>query len=757
MEKVKRILHTWNTFGKVGVRYEDRTVETIDLKWYFAIESKDRAKAREVLRGTSGLTVEEDPKFPGFLKIFCPFKQDERSAIVLRLEEAGISTYEGDLLNDRRWYIDSEVDIGSAYKKLWFDIETDDTLPRIEIGRDRILSFAGIDQDGKVHFVELEEFTDEAEEKMLKKILKIIGKYDLILGWNSAGFDVPYLKERMRRYQIHQTDAYIWKEVGHFDLLKRFRHIFRFDNHIKSFSLENISQHFLQKGKVDRTEKTIELWRTNKAKLKEYNIQDSVLVKELDEELGVSEMMVRQSSWCGVPVGQFGLYSIIDAYIMRSAHRVGKFVKTSVRALKERNSKNERGSMNPDETTTEGAQYSGAVVLEPEIGKYGDVYTFDFKGLYPSLMRTSNIGYDTLRYEADGSQIVNPGTQEIPRMTKIVKPTYFLKEPSVINLAISELITKRSEYKKLKLKMIEDGKDKGPKWERVVSDEIIVKELANSTYGIMGLQYGRYFSVDVAESITLFGQWCINFARDFFNRNFGKVIYGDTDSVFVATEGDFDPIKALERFHYELWETLKTYNIEKSFIQLEYDKHYSSMILLAKKNYAGRTISIEGKKTDQVYIRGMDCIKKSTFGFAAEKQRELIHKILHETVDVEQMRTWVKEVKAEFFKKDFKVEELVLINRIGKKLEDYKSKAGLHIRLAQLIFERTGEFQVNREIEYVITGHANTKLDGVLKEEFNGKFDREYYWENKTVPVLDRVLKVMFPDDDLFSDQLKLF
>ena len=131
-----------------------------------------------------------------------------------------------------------------------------------------------------------------------------------------------------------------------------------------------------------------------------------------------------------------------------------------------------------------------AIVLDPETGIYHKVYSFDFKSLYPSMMKTSNIGPDTLRYEAEGTDgvpyIVNPGTIERKRKAGKVKPTYFAHEPSVVTLALTDLMTKRKEYKDLKLKMIEEGTNKGIEWDSVVSDEIIVKELSNSIYGIMG-------------------------------------------------------------------------------------------------------------------------------------------------------------------------------------------------------------------------------------------------------------------------------
>ena len=48
------------------------------------------------------------------------------------------------------------------------------------------------------------------------------------------------------------------------------------------------------------------------------------------------------------------------------------------------------------------------------------------------------------------------------------------------------------------------------------------------------MEYGRYYSIDVAESITLFGQWVILHAKKFFEDQGHTVIYGDTDSVFVG-------------------------------------------------------------------------------------------------------------------------------------------------------------------------------------------------------------------------------
>ena len=764
------VIHTWNEKGRVFVRYETPNGETktsnYKIDWYFLIKKSDEIKSKEILiQIDSFIEFKNDPIFPNFTKIYCNDikigdKTISKYDIVLKLENNKIETFEGDLMNDKRWYIDHNIEISEKYKKIYFDIETDDTKEKIEIGGERVLSYAAIDSDGGVFFESLKTFTDKSEKELLMSFLKLINNYDILLGWNTKGFDIPYLKTRMKKYELHKTDNYVWRKCANFDLLKRFRHIFRFDNHIKSFSLESISQHFLGRGKIKHSEKIIDLWKNDKMRLKEYNIEDCILVKDLDEKLGVSSMMVRQSKWCGVPVSQFGLYSIIDTYILKTAHHVKQFGKTSIPAINERKSNNTRGNENPNDTSKNEANYTGAIVLEPKIGKYDKVYTFDFKGLYPSMMRTSNIGYDSIHYEKKEGDIINPGTFELIRKSGIIKPTFFNKKLSVINLAITDLITKRNDYKKLKLKMIEEGLNKGPEWERVVSDEIIVKELANSTYGIMGLKYGRYFSVDIAESITLFGQWCINFAKKYFESRNYNVIYGDTDSIFISTsESGLNIQLELDEFHSQLKKELKDkYNIDDCYVELAFDKQYKSFLLVNKKTYAGHVVNIEGKKANEIYTRGLEYIKKNTFSFAADKQKSLVEEILYRNIQKQEIKKFIDEIYDEFYKKEFNPKELSIIQRVGVSLDEYKKTPPLHARLLIQDKEKTGQGSVHSEVEYIITNSAKGGIiNGVLLKDYIGDFDRDYYWENKTRPVIERITESIYPNEDFFQKNLTLF
>lgn len=824
----KKLINVWKKKGDkaVVVLYENengnRTEVTVPVQWYFVIKEVDYKKAAKVKKKYNlEITSGRDDKFPGWVKVYCDAiynspHQSTRLDVIALFEQHDIRTYEGDLDIVQRWYIDTQMEIATNFNKLYFDIETQDELGKIEIGAERVISFAGIDNKGKKCFFYLKDLTDEEEIVLLRKILKAFKQYDIVLGWNSREFDIPYLRERMRKLQIHENfpDEYnIWYRMAEYDLLARFRHQFRFDSSLRSFSLDYISKHFLGRGKIEYGKgrvRIIDLWRENKPLLKEYNFEDSNLVKDLDEKLGVSDMMILQSSWCHVPVSKFGLYRIIDAYILDVAHKSGQYELTSMVAVREsiarkkkRDEENGYGRKpapsdfkkqeNPNETDTEKTKYHGGLVLTPTTGLYPKVYTLDFKSLYPSIMKTCNVGHETLRYENDGNCIINPGTLTIERKDGELRPTYFIKEKSTINKSISELLLKRKEYKKKKLEMIEAGLNHGPDWDLAVSNEIVVKEVANSMYGIMGMEYGRYFAIDIAESITLFGQWIIKSAKEFFESQGYEVIYGDTDSVFLSTGVAVDIYAELDKYHKWLGDRFTNeFNIDEHFIELEFDKEYDGLILIAKKTYAGRVVNIEGKKTDDIYSRGVEFNKRGTFGYGAKKQKELVEWILTELPKKSKVKKWLLDTYDDFVNTEFTKKELSISHKVGKNLDAYagvkvsekivvkkdkqfhenmysvhfdmddethiirkQQTLPLHVRIAKQIKEKTGEFYKNTEVEYIVTSYE-TKIDGIHAEDFTGDFCREYYWDNKTLPLLTRIIHVTHPDidtDELFKKQ----
>ena len=153
------------------------------------------------------------------------------------------------------------------------------------------------------------------------------------------------------------------------------------------------------------------------------------------------------------------------------------------------------------------AAQQGGHVLEPVTGLHRNVWVFDFKSLYPSIIRTFNI--DPLSYVAapapDADLIRTPGGA-------------FRREPAILPRMLDELFPRREAAKRV-------GDD-------VASNAI--KILMNSFYGVLGTPACRFYNPALANSITGTGREMLLWSKRWFEAAGFKVLYGDTDSLFVS-------------------------------------------------------------------------------------------------------------------------------------------------------------------------------------------------------------------------------
>lgn len=712
----------------IFIKNEDRTWTKVVHPWYFYVEKTqfERIPTRLIDRYEIGVQ---------YVKIFADAFEARRT-LLWEFKMLGITTYEGDLKPEERYKYDNDIEISKNQDILYFDIETDDRVKKIEIGRDYILSWVAWDNSGNKYSEELQELTPNEERQIIQKFFELCKNYDIIAGWNIKKFDIPYLRKRAEIYNL------FFPNIGQYDLFQRMKHIYRFDSKIKSFSLENISQVFLNEGKI-KHDGTYKLWSQKDGSLLKYNEKDVDLTKRIDEKLKISEMMILQSTWCKSLPRKFSLYSLIDSVIIQQSHKLRRPVPTNYRALQ-----------SYDESKVDDAEfekYLGAEVLEPEVGFHENVTVFDFTSLYPSIIMTCNIGYDTLS-ENENDVIKCPGTSYVKRgINNELQPTFFSKKQSCIAETIKNLIGLRKEFKEKKLLYIEKGWTNKPEYQKIVSDEIIVKELSNSVYGIMGMQYGRYYNIDVAESITLTGRWVLNFARTTFVNMGYQVIYGDTDSIFVKSEQPLDIEKCRSEFHRIIeYELRAVYNISQSKIKLGFDKHYNTFMLFAKKNYVGLMDNHENKNVDALYVRGLEYIKRNTFKFAAEKQKILIENILRRRIAISDVLYEIRAYRKEFFNRSFTKEELELSVRINK--DEYTGNS-VSAFLSKTIINETGINPEGTEIKYIVL-KAKPKLRVIQSDKYDGKFSKEYYWEQASKPLLDKVLQLVDPGKCIEQDLL---
>ena len=149
----------------------------------------------------------------------------------------------------------------------------------------------------------------------------------------------------------------------------------------------------------------------------------------------------------------------------------------------------------------------GGLVLDSVPGLYRNILVFDFKSLYPSLIRTFNI--DPLTFVAGDSQtdvLRTPGGAAFRR-----------DETGILPDLVARLAEERAQARRA--------------GDQVASQAI--KILMNSLFGVLGSPASRLFSPAVANAITTAGQHVIRLAAEAAGRRGHRVIYGDTDSLFV--------------------------------------------------------------------------------------------------------------------------------------------------------------------------------------------------------------------------------
>jgi DNA polymerase elongation subunit (family B) len=772
-----KLITAWDTRTGICVVTKEtgvRKEKHIDFSdWYFYILLEDYDKAKPVLDKyyDAGLVKKIQPG-KKYVRVLCfRIVREEPSIDSLRYDllNLNVEVFEFDLTKSKRYMIDNNIEIEDDMRVLYFDIETDDSKGGIEIGRDRIISFAACD-DKKTYFKTGEE------KKILQAFVNLIKRYDVITGWNSEGFDLPYIQMRCEKYGI----KYNWRSIIHVDLMQRCFKLYAFQMALiglKNFHLNEVARCFLNSAKTDLGGVKINvLERENPELLKKYNINDAVLLLRLDKKLNIIPLMVKECCMTGSFMNKFYIGELLDNYILREA-------KAEQLILQSRPSDIEYEKLADVNVT-------GGYVAEPKTGLYNHVHICDFKSLYPSIIIGWNIGIDalnkTLTVEGTKAMATFLGLRKIEEIDYETWKTFLQAEKirldpnneflqtcnnaffsrekqSFYSKLVEGLLNLRKEYKK-KLKGLTVNT---PEYINHHSAEMVIKEMANSMFGITCDKRSRYFNKPVSEGITYTGQYLNKCSAWLATQDKLTPIYGDTDSIFITGTEDFN--EEIVKINTDLSKLLETdFKVFKNVVSLEYEKKYRRLLLLEKKRYTGLLSIKDGKEIDLIHSRGTEDIKKSNAIIGRRIFTEFTNKILRTDVTSDEARKYVVDLKEHIFKDNLSVEDLTLINKISKRLEDYKTLS-LHGRLAKRLIAEGKLLPIveNRKgygtrLEYVIVD-VNGKREGVLADEFAGECDRIYYWNVQIYAPIQRVLECVWPAQDWglylgpISKQITLF
>ena len=257
-----------------------------------------------------------------------------------------------------------------------------------------------------------------------------------------------------------------------------------------------------------------------------------------------------------------------------------------------------------------------------------------------------------------------------------------------------------------------------------------IKIMMNSLYGVLGAGACRFFNPAVANAITGFGQQTLAWAREAFRAEGVAVLYGDTDSIFVALPEGVDGEALRARIEAAIAARIEAVYHRDSHLNLEFDALYRRFFLPrvrggsggSKKRYAGW----DGQRLHSV---GLESVRRDWPAVAGRLQTGMLERAFRD----EPVVPFVREV-VEAVREGTRDEELVYRKRIRKQsLDRYETNAP-HVVAARKLGARAGSV-----VRYVMTpGGPHPLHPG---EAPPADLDRTHYIERVLRPVAESILR----------------
>ena len=553
---------------------------------------------------------------------------------------------------------------------------------------------------------------------------------DLIIGWHVIGFDLKFLEDRFLHYGIPfhlgRQDQLIKikeKRSGFFAAETRGRQIidglqtmkqnfFKFEN----FKLETVAQEILGRGKdiSEEQDKVAEIerrYREDPEALAQYNLEDCRLVSGIFQKTRLLDLICARRELTGMPLDQVNrTIAAFDHFYLPRIHR--------------------HGYVAPDVTDIESEGGApGGYVFSGDPGRYDHVAVLDFKSLYPTVILTFHIDPLAL-LERRTSTVTTPSGHS------------FSRSEAILPAFLTELLEKR------KL-----AKERGEPYLAQA-----VKILMNSFYGAMGTTSCRFYHPHLPKAVTETGQWVLKQTVKHLRDEGYRVIYGDTDSVFIcfkeeeARNPDESGRHLADRVNHFLEMKIMEESGVFSHLEIEYEKHYSRFFLPplrgtdtgARKRYAGM---LQQGELETLEFTGMEYVRSDWTALARNFQYELFRHFFQDENAADWIRRFVEDLKEGRMD-----DELVYKKGLSKDPEQYTSHIPPHVKAALLLprEERTNL----REIRYIMT------LNGPRPLPAEGEVpDYEHYIEKQLRPLAESVLPFMglHFDEIFYGRQLDLF
>jgi len=618
------------------------------------------------------------------------------------------------------------------------------------------------------------------EKDLLEKFLGFWETHipDIITGWNTEFFDIPYLCNRIinifdegedqvkrlspwknifsrevyqmgRTHQVYTLDGIA--ALDYFDLYRKFTY-----TNQERYTLDHIAFVELGERKSGNPYDTFREWYTKDYQsFIEYNINDVELVDKLEDKMKLIELCLTMAYEAKVNFTDvLGTVRFWDIIIYNHLCK-----KKIVIPPKKQRKKVEK--------------YEGAYVKEPQIGIHKWVMSFDLNSLYPHLIMQYNISPETLipsKEKSSGDMVNKILDGKVKNNTEYCMApngAFFRKDKRGFLPELMETIyNDRVKYKKLLLEAeqeYENTKDKSllKVISRYNNIQMAKKISLNSAYGAIGNHWFRYFDLRNAEAITTSGQLAIRWIERDLNIYLNKILETDKEDYVIASDTDsvyltFD--KLVSKVFGESPEIIKVVKfldkvatdklepfIDKSYQALaKLVKAYDQKMIMgreviadkgiwtAKKRYILNVYDNEGVryKKPKLKIMGIEAVKSSTPAPCRDKLKEALKIIMNG--DEKTLNTFIREFREEFM--TLPPEEIAYprsVNGVEKYTDNaqntyniesgetiqygfFKSRAPIHVKGAILYNHLVDKNKLSNKYPYILEGEKISWL--YLKE-----------------------------------------
>jgi len=540
---------------------------------------------------------------------------------------------------------------------------------------------------------------------------------DIITGWNSRFFDIPYLVNRIVKVlgqkMANKLSPWGWykeneitlfgnrkqqifdlvgiSSIDYMDAYKKFTYVNQ-----ESYSLNHIAYTELGEKKLDYSEYSSlhELYKTNFQKFVDYNVHDVVLLERLEEKMKLLEMIISLAYMAKCNFNDvFSPVKMWDCIIFNHL-------------------KDQQIVVPPKKHETKLEAYEGAYVKDPQIGRHKWVASFDLNSLYPHLIMQYNISPETLVGMHPESGLVEPllnrevDTTFLKEKNLTMTPNgslYTRKKQGFLPALMEKMYTDRVKYKDLMIAEQKKGKAADTnKLAQYHNMQINLKIALNSAYGALGNQWFRFYDVRNAEAVSVAGQLSIRWAERAVNQYLNKiletdnndyVLASDTDSLYVTLDslvqkvGLTDTNKIIE-FMDKVCEGKIQNVIDKCYDEMaEYVNAFEQKMVMkrevladvgiwvAKKHYVLNVHNSEGVQYDEpkLKIMGIEAVKSSTPEPCRNALKEAFKIMMNGTED--DVINYIEDFKTKF--KTLPAEE-VSFPRSVKGLAKYHDSASIY-------------------------------------------------------------------------------